>query len=290
MFYRILISLVLCVGSLNAMDQEQSFPFQDLPKDTKQLILFNAYKNHGTPEEALHTFKHLVLVCKDSAVVPKNSIYTKALMKDLVKKYEAKAIAIPLALHSTRALRAFKRAYKKSLVTLTDEIIALGNTLTPEDKEEDQYTNWEFKNACKINDVNAVKYALASGIIDQWLILSPQCARHPETLKLLIAGANVNSQGYDVQTSLRRIVQLPNALPLVQILIAAGADATLRNKEGNTPLTCLLAGRELNSADVDQVITLLSLAGSEIGPLWALRFWLSYKFTKCAQQSACTIV
>ena len=293
MFKKILISLVVCIASLNAMDQEQPFPFQELPKDVKQLILAHAYKNHSTPEEAVRTFKNLALVCKDSVVVAKNSIHTKAIIKDLVKKYEAKAIAIPLALHSTRALGAFKRAYKKSLVALADEINALANTITPD--EEQQYllsANGSVKNF----DINQLRYLIACGMYTHNLSLSVlflRCVSNPEALKLLIAcGADVNDKDpYGRSVLINTIISfcIKNHLPLVQILIAAGADATLRDDQQLTPLSWFLTQKS-KSADPDKLITLLSLAGSDVGPLWVWRFWLPYKFTKHAQRSACTIV
>ena len=130
MFYKILISLILCAVPLLAMDEKHSFPFQDLPKDLQGLVLAHAYKKHDTPEQAAQQFKTLTLVSKDTAQVAKSSSHVPSIVKDLLNKYNVFALDIVICLTSPQALAAFKQQFNKSFIKLSQHIKKLTNTIT----------------------------------------------------------------------------------------------------------------------------------------------------------------
>ena len=315
MFKKILISLVLCIASLNAMQQKESFPFQSLPKDIQTLVLVYAYKDHQTASEAIQKFKALTAVSRNTLSIANSSLYAApTIMEDLVKKYSSDAIVIPLCLHSKMALEAFKQAFKESLVPLADEIADLSYVLPASDKQQGQAeldSILIFAAIC--DDFKQVKHALAAGCDLNFRLRAEGSTlfthiishvRSCETLKYMLAmGADVNACNEAGLTGfMSACINRENNLSKVKMLLAAGAHVNARDMHGNTSLLYAIrryetASNTSNSKKLtDDLVRLLYAAGVDAGKpdfqckKILYRYTLLAKMRKFAQETACTIV
>lgn len=318
MFYKILISLILCIASLKAMDTEQSFPFQELPKDLQGLILAHAYKDHSDSDDAIQQFKKLVLVSKDTVLFAKNSIYTKLLMKDLVEKYFAPGILIPICLHSKKALTLFQQAVKKELKHIAKDNGFTYNNSQMQNKSGDAdkfietifHGNTEaiirmLRNGFNLNEIVYKKLKLTV-----FSFLFCDLGLPVPIIKLLLAAdPNVNAQDRQGKTVLMGCAStlVPDWPYKLVVLLAVGAKIHAIDNTGNSALHYAISGAYHRDSIIDvsnypytaaqcsYSRKLLVAAGASMG---SNRFsnlrcygWLGLSCFKIhAQESACTIV
>ena len=271
MLYKIIVSLLLCSASLMAMCQVKTFDIGSLPKDIQTLVLVCAFKDHQTESEAIQKFKALTAVSKHTATIAKDSLFTALLMKDLVKKYQAEVLIIPLCLHSDRALQAFKHEFRKVIELLAQEMQDLSGTLDLELPDDHIATyRYALSEAVSNGDTVRVKNLLSSiGKFnnDQWTLqpeLMRVCNQCPskEIVMLLLAC------GVDVNISVANATALIYAsrcghISIMKILLAFGSDISRLSREvghsrRNTAL--MEAAQEGNI----EAIRLLIAAGADV--------------------------
>ena len=281
MFYKIIILVILCTASLIAMDQAESFQFQDLPKDLKDLVLAHAYKDHATLKEALQQFKTLTLVSKDAAQVAKNSGYTQSLMQDLLNKYDSDAIDVVICLSSDQALIAFKQQFNESFMKLCEHIKTLTNTITSIEIEpllnalsvlenlssESEFADLEFKCMAtftlRLLKVGGVEDAVSNWIRKPtlqnksknflWRIIE----RHLTDFAKLALNANPDTKNSIGLTYLMRTVHYGD-IYFIKVLLAA--DAQINLFDDLRQVTALMAGIR---AGQENSVKLLLVAGAD---------------------------